>query len=144
MMGDHTQKTKIAPKNADTTVYAGAQEEKARGKGWKEKALADAEKHVALDWDVGDVILDLYEVLPVDSNGNAFHAGGFGKVYKVRHKAWNTELAVKSPHAHAFATFKQKQNFISESPGVDRIGDAPEYCGMLLRAGAWRRSAHIC
>ncbi|MCV3215538.1 hypothetical protein OGM63_18810 [Plectonema radiosum NIES-515] len=42
-------------------------------------------------WNVGDVILDLYKVTDV------LGEGGFGKVYKVRHSAWNIDLAVKVP-----------------------------------------------
>ncbi len=87
--------------------------------------LAKAEKNVLLDWNVGDVILDLYEVLPVDDAGRAFHAGGFGKIYKVHHKTWNTDLAVKAPHAHAFPSEAQKQNFISECQAWIELGFHP-------------------
>jgi serine/threonine protein kinase len=42
-------------------------------------------------WNVGDVILDLYEV------SAELGAGGMGKVLKVHHKGWNLDVAVKSP-----------------------------------------------
>ena len=41
-------------------------------------------------WSVGDRVLDLYEVTDVHREG------GMGVVYRVRHLAWNTDLAVKS------------------------------------------------
>jgi WD40 repeat protein/serine/threonine protein kinase len=41
------------------------------------------------DWQVGDVILDTYEVK------GSLGKGGFGKVYRVQHTGWNMDLAVK-------------------------------------------------
>src|SRR5262245_37400241 len=41
-------------------------------------------------WQPGQVILDLYEVKQV-------HKGGTGLVYRVRHRGWDTDLAVKTP-----------------------------------------------
>ena len=43
------------------------------------------------DWKPGDVILDLYEVLGL------LGEGGMGRVYRVRHRDWGIELAVKCP-----------------------------------------------
>lgn len=43
------------------------------------------------EWRVGDVLLDLYEVLGV------LGEGGMGRVYKVRHRGWNLDLAAKVP-----------------------------------------------
>jgi WD40 repeat protein len=45
--------------------------------------------HASSDWQVGDVILDTYEVK------GELGQGGFGKVYRVHHKSWNIDLAVK-------------------------------------------------
>ena len=42
-------------------------------------------------WAPGDVIADLYEVRGVIGQG------GFGRVYRVHHRGWNTDLAVKQP-----------------------------------------------
>ena len=42
-------------------------------------------------WQAGDVLLDLYEV-----RGELGH-GGMGTVYRVAHRGWNLDLAVKSP-----------------------------------------------
>jgi WD40 repeat protein/serine/threonine protein kinase len=46
---------------------------------------------VPLDWNPGDVILDLYEVK------GQIGVGGMGKVYRVHHRGWGMDLAVKSP-----------------------------------------------
>ena len=83
------------------------------------------EQNVPLHWEVNDTILDLYEVLPVNEAGEAFHAGGFGKVYKVHHKTWNVDLAVKAPHAHRFQTEQEKQNFINECQAWIELGLHP-------------------
>jgi WD40 repeat protein/serine/threonine protein kinase len=48
-------------------------------------------------WNVGDVILDLYKV--TDTLGE----GGFGKVYKVRHQGLNIDLVVKVPQPSVLA-----------------------------------------
>lgn len=79
----------------------------------------------SLDWDAGDVVLDLYEVLPVNKDGKTFHAGGFGKVYKAHHKTWATELSVKVPHADKFRTESQKQMFIRECETWINLGLHP-------------------
>jgi serine/threonine protein kinase len=71
-------------------------------------------------WNVGDVILNLYEVKSVtDGFGvNAiqknYHEGGFGRVYKVWHLGWQREMAVKVPREEAFQTQNQKEAFTRE------------------------------
>ena len=110
---------------SEKTVYAGDPEETVFAGEERRTAIAKAEKNVALDWNAGDVILGLYEVLPVDDTGRAYHAGGFGKVYKVRHKTWKADLAVKAPQAHAFAGEAQKKNFIRECEAWISLGVHP-------------------
>jgi WD40 repeat protein len=58
-------------------------------------------------WKVGDVILDRYEV-------RAIHEGGMGRVYRVYHREWRAELAVKTPHRAFFQNQQQRENFIRE------------------------------
>ena len=43
------------------------------------------------EWNVGDVVLGLYEVTDV------LGQGGMGRVYRVRHRGWDVDLAVKAP-----------------------------------------------
>ena len=72
------------------------------------------------NWNVGDVILDLYEVKPViegfgaASTQRGYHEGGFGRVYKVWHLGWNREMAVKVAREQVFTTQAQKDVFTRE------------------------------
>ena len=43
------------------------------------------------EWQLGDVLLDLYEVLGL------LGEGGMGRVYRVRHRGWDMDLAAKVP-----------------------------------------------
>ena len=43
------------------------------------------------EWKVGDLVLGLYEVTAV------LGEGGMGRVYRVRHRGWDVDLAVKAP-----------------------------------------------
>jgi serine/threonine protein kinase/WD40 repeat protein len=60
-------------------------------------------------WQVGDVILDLYEVL------DAVHSGGMGVVHRVRHRGWNIDLAVKTPRPRAVASPRARRHFEEEA-----------------------------
>jgi WD40 repeat protein/serine/threonine protein kinase len=83
-------------------------------------ALRQAEQAVAVEWKPGDVILDLYEVRKVtegfgeDAVEKDYHEGGFGRVYKIWHRGWNMELAVKVPRPDAYNTLTKKENFLRE------------------------------
>src|SRR5438067_514842 len=57
------------------------------------QAYAGPPAAAAAEWAVGDVILGLYEVRHVHT------AGGMGLVYRVRHRGWHTDLALKRPRA---------------------------------------------
>src|SRR5262245_30547238 len=50
---------------------------------------------VPLNWQPGDVILDLYEVRPLNET-HAYLEGGMGRVNRVWHRGWQQDLAVKS------------------------------------------------
>jgi len=67
-----------------------------------------AEERVSGEWHEGDVILDLYEVKGVAGEG------GMGRVYRVHHRGWNMDLAVKCPRPNSFATEEQKARFMHE------------------------------
>src|SRR4051794_27937612 len=49
-----------------------------------------------LDWEPGDVILDLYEVRKLPGTSCGYAEGGMGRVNLVRHTGWGKDLAVKS------------------------------------------------
>ena len=78
-----------------------------------------AQVHVACGWKVGDVILDLYEVKQIHEGG------GMGLVYRVHHRGWNTDLAVKSPRSDYFQTEEQKENFTRECETWINLGLHP-------------------
>ena len=83
--------------SADTTSVSGVLKE------------AFGETVATVEWKVGDTILGIYEVTGL------LGQGGFGKVYKVHHKSWNMDLAVKSPLPKLFDDEKAVENFIREA-----------------------------
>jgi WD40 repeat protein len=68
-----------------------------------------ADEEVPATWKPGDVILGLYEVREV------FTGGGRGLVYRIRHRGWGIDLAVKSPRPEYFLTEKDKEDFEEEA-----------------------------
>jgi WD40 repeat protein/serine/threonine protein kinase len=83
------------------------------------QAIRAAEEQVASEWRVGDVILDLYEVKQIHEGG------GMGLVYRVHHRGWNIDLAVKSPRRDYFQTETQKENFTRECETWINLGLHP-------------------
>lgn len=77
------------------------------------------EADVPDEWQVNDNILDLYEVKDI------FRTGGMGLVYRVHHRKWNLDLAVKSPRASLFQTEDQKKDFIGEAEAWMDLGLHP-------------------
>ena len=45
----------------------------------------------AVDWQIGDVVMGLYQVTALLGQGE------MGRVYKIRHQGWHVDLAVKAP-----------------------------------------------
>lgn len=70
-------------------------------------------------WQVGDVILDRYEVKQV------FTGGGMGLVYRVHHRDWAMDLAVKSPRPEFFQTQQPIENFEREAETWVNLGLHP-------------------
>jgi WD40 repeat protein/serine/threonine protein kinase len=70
---------------------------------------AHRDEGVPVTWKPGDVILGLYEVREV------FTGGGRGLVYRVRHRGWGIDLAVKSPRPEYFRTEQDKADFEEEA-----------------------------
>ena len=85
----------------------------------KAEEIRVAEARVPLEWNIGDVILDLYEVKDIHKGG------GMGLVYRVNHRGWNIDLAVKSPRADWFKTEEQKENFVRECETWINLGLYP-------------------
>ncbi len=71
------------------------------------------------DWHAGDVILNLYEVKGL------LGQGGMGKVYKVYHRAWQIDLAVKCPKPGVLARAGGFENFERECETWVNLGLHP-------------------
>jgi WD40 repeat protein len=82
-------------------------------------ARESREDQVPAIWHVGDVILGLYEVKDV------YWPGATGLVYRVHHREWDLDLAVKSPRETPFETEEQQQNFVEATDGWIGLGLFP-------------------
>jgi WD40 repeat protein/serine/threonine protein kinase len=83
------------------------------------RATADEETENTIIWAEGEVILDLYEVKALVG------AGGMGSVYRVHHKGWNLDLAMKVPQSAVFQTPAGKKNFMHEAETWVNLGLHP-------------------
>lgn len=80
---------------------------------------------IAVAWEPGDVVLDLYEVRPL-TDTQPFIEGGMGRVNRVYHRQWNIELAVKSVHPQRLQSATSIEDFKREAEDwVNRIGLHP-------------------
>src|SRR5437867_2128792 len=70
-------------------------------------------------WQPGETILDLYQVMDV------LGEGGMGVVYRVHHKGWNTDLAVKCPRPQIFSQSEGLENFERECEAWINLGLHP-------------------
>ena len=71
-------------------------------------------------YEKGSTILETYRV-----ESNAIEAGGMGRVWRVYHTSWNTDLAMKQQRAEYFATEKQKADFTRECETWINLGLHP-------------------
>src|SRR5207244_1144251 len=86
-------------------------------------AAAPADDAEAFErWPVGSVILDLYEVKGVHEGG------GMGLVYRVRHRDWDLDLAVKSPRPELFGDDAQRESFVREAETWTQLAPHPHVC----------------
>ncbi|MEU2834057.1 serine/threonine-protein kinase [Streptomyces lavendulae] len=73
-------------------------------------------------WQVGDLVAGLYEVAAVHGHG------GMGLVYKVRHRVWDVDLAVKSPRPERFSGTADRERFVTEAEAWVSLGLHPNVC----------------
>ena len=78
------------------------------------------ESQVPVEWHVGDLILDTYEVREI------YTTGGMGNVYRVYHHGWNVDLAVKNPKKESFNNSTNVNNFIRECETWVNLGLHPQ------------------
>ncbi|HEY5433615.1 MAG TPA: protein kinase, partial [Candidatus Limnocylindrales bacterium] len=70
-------------------------------------------------WQRGDLLLEQYEVRGV------LGAGGMGTVYRVHHRGWDLDLAVKSPHPAMLAQAGGSAAFTAEAEAWVALGLHP-------------------
>ncbi|MEU9325627.1 protein kinase [Streptomyces canus] len=74
------------------------------------------------EWKAGDVVDGRYSVLKVHDDG------AMGLVYKVRHREWNAELAMKCPRQEFFQTPEHRERFVAEAENWVSLGLHPHVC----------------
>jgi serine/threonine protein kinase len=82
-------------------------------------------------WQAGDVVLGLYEVTGV------LGEGGMGRVYRVRHRGWGLDLALKVPLAPVLAAAGGADLFVKEAETWVNLGLHPHVvtCHYVRRLG---------
>ena len=91
-------------------------------------------------WNVGDVVLGVYEIKPLKSGfdqGKHYAEGGMGLVYRARHRGWDLDLALKRPKRETFQTESGKDNFERECATWVELGLHPNIvsCYYVRRVG---------
>lgn len=76
----------------------------------------ESPESVPPEWQVGDVILNRYEVR------QKFEGGGMGLVYRVHHREWKIDLAMKAPRFNFFQTQVQMEDFEREAETWVNLG----------------------
>lgn len=76
-------------------------------------------RSVVREWQVGDSILDLYELKSI------LGEGGFGKVFRLYHRGWQMDLAVKTPNRKALERAGGTESFEREAETWVRLGLHP-------------------
>jgi len=102
--------TPSAPQSATMTYYSVQMDQ---------KSCELAEAGVAEEWNVGDLILELYEVVDI------LGVGAYGKVYRVHHRGWNMDLAVKSLKSELTKDKIHRKIFMLECEGWVNLGLHP-------------------
>ena len=87
-------------------------------------------------WNVGDLILGVYEVKPI-ADGVPHAEGGVGVVHRVYHREWDMDLAVKSPKPQFFQTEHGKRSYEQEAQTWVELGLHPNIvtCYLVRRIG---------
>jgi len=99
-----------APQSATMTYYSVQMDP---------KSCELAEAGVAEEWNVGDLILELYEVIDI------LGMGAYGKVYRVHHRGWDMDLAVKSLKSELTKDKTHRKIFMLECEGWVNLGLHP-------------------
>jgi len=95
-----------APRDDDPTPFIGGR-------------AAEDERAVDSVFKPGEVVLGLYSV------AERIGEGGMGAVYRVHHRGWNVDLAVKYPRPTALKSDKAQQRFVREAEAWVDLGLHP-------------------
>jgi len=71
------------------------------------------------EWSIGDMIDSLYEIEDI------YEKGGMGRVYRVHHREWNMDLAMKSLRTRSTDDILLKNLFLNECEGWVNLGLHP-------------------
>ena len=87
-------------------------------------------------WNVGDIILGVYEVRPI-AEGITHSEGGVGVVNRIYHREWDMDLAVKSPKPQFFQSEHGKRSYEQEAQTWIELGLHPNIvtCYLVRRIG---------
>jgi serine/threonine protein kinase len=82
------------------------------------------------------VILDLYDVKPFDEE-REYAQGGMGRVYRVHHRGWDLDIAVKSPLPEKLKNTGDIEDFEREAETWVKLGLHPHTvsCYYVRRLG---------
>ncbi|MCL4559081.1 MAG: protein kinase [Chloroflexi bacterium] len=80
---------------------------------------ASPEAAVPIEWKIGDLILNTYEVKHI------FTTGGMALVYRVHHRGWGIDLAVKSPRQEILDLDGSVDNLVREAETWVNLGVHP-------------------
>jgi WD40 repeat protein/serine/threonine protein kinase len=75
-----------------------------------------------VEWSPGNVVAGVYEVLELAGKG------GMGRVYRVRHRLWGIDLAVKTANVGLFTTSEQRAAVEREAHTWMGVGLHPHVC----------------
>ncbi len=92
-----------------TPSYSQTHADKTKTEDKEAKPVSQPIADITRPWQPGQTLLDTYEVI------GKLGQGGMGVVYRVHHKSWNIDLAVKQPKADIFTTEKGRDAFIREA-----------------------------
>ncbi|MDR1957545.1 MAG: protein kinase [Planctomycetaceae bacterium] len=115
----------LAASKSRTKTLSGTEKATSAGmeRTFSENPTAEPESLTPI-WKVGDVLLGVYEVLPMP-NGQPYSEGGVGVVHRVYHREWDIELAVKSPKPSVFQVESGKASYERECQTWIELGLHP-------------------
>ena len=123
-VSDELHDTAIQASHADTGFDLQVQQPAEKKSSAPAKPQAEPFSAESGLWNVGDLILGVYEVKPI-AEGVPHAAGGVGVVHRIYHREWDMDLAVKSPKPQFFQTEHGKKSYEQEAQTWIELGLHP-------------------